>query len=142
MRSAERHLIRLEFSGCEVEVPHIDLVGAEVDSEHVMAGEIVQDLVRVRPLLAGRIGSRAIADALKIIGHRPDRTVAGDPKNLKIAAGIARREQVPPRRVHAEMRRVLSIRRLRIDECQRPIRRVYRKGADRPVREFGGSGYR
>jgi hypothetical protein len=88
----KRHSVRNQRSRSEIEVPHIDLVGPQINAEHVIASEVIEDLMRVRPFLAVGIGSGPVADALEIIGHGPDRTVTLDAKNLKVAAGVARRE--------------------------------------------------
>src|SRR5436305_130993 len=101
----------------------------------MVTGKVIQDLMRMRPFLSSGIGSRPVADALDIVGQIPDRAVARDLKDLKIAACVARRKEIPPRRLHAEMRGVLTVRRLHVDESQRPVR-IYRKGADRPGGNF------
>src|SRR5204863_9243715 len=111
------HDIRTEFSGAGVEVPHIQLVGSEIDAEHVIAIKISEDLVRVRPFLAVRIGSGSVADALEIVGHVADRTVGIDSKDLKIAAGVTGGEQILPRGLHAEMGGILPVRWFYVDEC-------------------------
>jgi hypothetical protein len=43
--------------------------------------------VRVRPLLAGGIGSGPVANALEVVGHGANRTVTQNPKYLEVAAG-------------------------------------------------------
>ena len=88
----ERYRVRVERARTLIEVPQIDLVGPEVDAEHVIAVEVGDYLVRVRPLLAGRVGSGPVADTLEIFGHCANRTVRQDPKYLKVTAGIAGRE--------------------------------------------------
>src|SRR2546423_586965 len=77
-------------------VPDIALVGAEVDAEHVIAIEVGEDLVRVRPFLTGGIGSGPVAGALEVVGLVADRTVTVDRKNLKVPAGVARCKQILP----------------------------------------------
>ena len=91
----ERHAVLDELAGA-IEVPHIDLVGAEVDTEYVIAIEIGQDLVRVRPFLAVGVGAGPVADTLEIVGHCANRTAAVNLENLKISAGVAGRKQILP----------------------------------------------
>src|SRR5205807_9413806 len=118
----ERHHVLDKLSRSRAEVPDVDLVGAEIDAEYVVAGKIVEDLMRVRALLASGIGSGPVANALKVVGHRSDGTVPVDPENLKIAAGVARREKTVPRSVSGEMRRVLADCRLHTGDAQCPVR--------------------
>ena len=87
----ERHRVRDERT-TGIKVPDVDLVGAEVDAEHVIAIEVRQDLMCVRPLLTVRVGSGPVADALEVVRQRADRSVVEDPKHLKVPAGIAGRE--------------------------------------------------
>ena len=58
--------------------------------------EVGKDLMRVGSFLASGIGARPIANALKVICHIADRTVAVDGKNLEVAAGVAGSEQIQP----------------------------------------------
>src|SRR4029077_11847524 len=129
----ERHHVRDQLAGNWVEVPDIDLVGTEINAEHMIAVEIGDDLVRVRPLLAGGIGSSPVADALEVVGHGANRTVTWNPKYLEVAAGIAGRKQKLARRLYTEVRRILAVRRRRVKEGQGPVRLVYHIGAHAPV---------
>src|SRR5215469_15731827 len=95
----KRHRVRDELARSGIQVPDIDLVGAKIDTEHVIAVEVGKDLVRVRSFLAGRIRSGPVADALEIICLGSDRTVSRDAKNLKVAACVAGSEQILVRRL-------------------------------------------
>ena len=52
----DRDLVRAQRAGGEIEIQHVDLVGAEVDTKHVLPIEVGEDLVRVRAFLAGGLG--------------------------------------------------------------------------------------
>jgi hypothetical protein len=56
----ERYRVRVERARTWIEVPQIDLVGAKVHAKHVIAVEVGEDLVCVRPFLAGGIGSSPV----------------------------------------------------------------------------------
>ena len=56
------HDVGDELASVCIEVPHVNLVGAEIDAKHVIAIQIGEDLVRMRPLLA--VGVRPGAFAL------------------------------------------------------------------------------
>src|SRR5919109_5217928 len=98
----------------------------------MVAIQVSEDLMRVRSFLAVRVGSGPVADALEVVGHIADRAVGVDPKYLKIAAGVAGREQILPRGLHAEVRRILAVRRHRVEKRERPVRLVYHIGAHAP----------
>ena len=55
-----------------------------------------------------------------------------DREDLKVATGVAGSEEILPRRLHAEVRGVLAVRRLHVEETQHPVRLVYCIGAYRP----------
>src|SRR5947208_14742570 len=94
----ERHRVLRKLPRSRVEVPDVDLVGAQIHPEDVVAGRIVEDLMRVRALFPGGIGSGPVTDALQVDGHLSVSTVYVDLDTLKIADDVARREQIPPRR--------------------------------------------
>ena len=86
------HDVGDELASVCIEVPHVNLVGAEIDAKHVIAIQIGEDLVRMRPLLAVGVWAGSVADALEIVGHCANRAVTEDPKYLKVAAGVAGRK--------------------------------------------------
>src|SRR4029434_4928550 len=74
----ERHLVRTERAGSQIEIQRVDLVGAEIDAEHMLRIEVGEDLVRVRAFLPRWIGTRAIAHALEQIASRSEATAGHD----------------------------------------------------------------
>ena len=99
----------------------------------MVAIQIGEDLVGVRTFLPGGIRSSPVAHALELVGHGADKPISEDPKNRKVPAGVVGREEVLPGRLHAEMRGVLAVRRLRVKKAQRSVRLVDRVGAYMPV---------
>src|SRR4029077_12998979 len=125
--------VRDQLAGNWVELPDIYPVGTEINAEHMIAVEIGYDLVLVQPLLACVIVASPVADALEVVGHGANRTVTWDPKYLEVAAGIAGRKQKLPRQLHTKVRRILAVRRRRVEEGQGPVRLVYHIGAHTSV---------
>src|SRR5262245_45394769 len=122
----ERYFVRTERAGREIEIQRVDLVGAEVDAEYVRRIEVGKDLVRVRTFLAQWIGTRAVADTLKQIAHGSESAAGDDGKDGEVAGAVVGGHHIQTRGVDTHVRGEASVRRLRVDERERAVRRIER----------------
>ena len=86
----------------------------------------------MRAFLASRVGPGAIADALELVSHRPDRAIGIDPIGREVAGAVIRRVEILSRRMDFDVGRELTVRRGGVDECQVSVCRVDRISAHAP----------
>ena len=102
-----------EQTRAQIEVQGVDLVGAQVDAEHMIPAEVSEDLVCMRTFLAVRAGPGAIADALELVGLGADRAIGVDPINREVAGAVIGRVEILSRRVDFDVCGELTVRRAR-----------------------------
>ena len=123
------HSVRAQLARDNVQVPRHDLVSAQVDAEHVPRVEIGEDLVGVGPFLTVWVGSGAVPRVLESVGHRADRAVGQDLVDREVALPVVGSQEVPSRRMHAEVSREGAVGRSSVDEGEVSVRLVDGIGA-------------